>query len=410
MLCNKGSGGAAANAEFNEFDANLELAGDGFDDFDAALQQQINPRPSGASAPAAAAAGMMPTAGLMTRDDDDLSAGAPLAGGQGAEPEKTGIDKLIEVNQHLCTLLAHFVSNNVQDAHQRTLKAISSGSNTITHEVNVFVQGSFRAWANDPSKAVFEIPEGAFPHTKGTILEATVLDGGSSASASLMLHSGTIKNHVQPTVVSRNAKGVCLFPAKSKTIQQTPIITSSESDFSRDFKSQWPTYTAENLMADAVQNPIKDKKGAVITTKWMFDENHPVATLIITKLKAKGINHNHQWSDLNKKFTFDEDEVKIAANELRKKLTVEDTAVDLDSIRFPLTRAIVSKAAANDRSMHAIKNRWLDTEEMTAHVKSGTLENELEKNFSAWAKIRVMYSPSPDSERKDVSVSATTTK
>jgi len=407
MLCNPKNKAAHIGAEFNEFDANLELGNDDFDDFDAALQQ-INPRAANAGgvAPTAGAI-MMPTAGMMPDEDEFAAAGAsmdptvmPADAGVRDESGKTVLEKILETQQHMTTLLAHFVSNSVQDSHQRTLKAMSTGQNTVTHEVNMFVQGSFREWADHPERAVLMVPAGALPHINGTLLDVTITDGSTTASGSLMMNTGGIKNLAHPTVVSTSAKGVCEIPAKAKTLKTTPIVTSIESDFTREFKAQWSNITAENLMESVVKNPIKDPKTGKVTMKYLIEAEHPIAALIITKLKSNGINHVKQWSEVNQKYTFNSDEVHVAANELRKKLTVEDASVDLDKISFPLTRSVVSAKAMSDRSVQATRNRWLDTEEIGAYVKSGNAEAELDKKFYVKAKARITYAPSPDSERK----------
>jgi len=395
LLCPVKSTNANVNGEFEEFDANLDEGT--YEDFDAALeqQQQINVQ---AQAPVAPVAGMMPTGGLMADDGDDYAQANASANGAGESQPGTLAD-LIKLQQHTNTLLAHFISNTVNDAHQRTLKAYSAGSNNVTREVNLFAQGTLRGFADKPHTAVFKVPAGVFPHTNGTLLDVTILERGSVFAASMMLHTDGIKSSAEPTVVSASGvQGVCLIAAKSNSTDKVPIVTSNESEFTRSFKEAWPGVTAENLMKDVSKRLIK-KDGKIIGTKYLFDADHPIASLLIKKYKDAGMDHSKQWSSLNECYTFDEAEVLLAKNDLTKKLVVEDTAVDLDRISFPFTRAVVSEAAMKDRTATAIKNRWLDTEEIGAYIKSGNAEAELDKKGYIWAKARITYAPSPGSER-----------
>jgi hypothetical protein len=266
--------------------------------------------------------------------------------------------------------------------------------------VHCFTQGTLEQFAKKPETARLVIAPGSLPHSMGTLLDVTVVDGVNTLAASLMLSTDGIKNLAEPAVVSPSGvTGVCLIPAKCKTVAKTAIVSSVESPFSRQFATLYPGFTAETLKSGLLENPIVDKNGAK-KLKILSPAGHPVTEHILDKYERNQIDKNDFWSELAQKYSFDDAEVKLAINELKKKLVTENSAVNLDGISFPFSRAVISEAARADKSVAAAFKKWTDTEEIGAVIKSGNATTQLSNVGYVSLKLSVTYAPAPGSERK----------
>lgn len=343
-------------------------------------------------------------------DDDNYdAAAAPLPSGAPIDTHDFATDatahssvfsQLLQAQLETNKLLSHVVASNAQnDAHRLQLKALATGANTVTHEVNVYFRGSLQEIAAGNIAPKFVVPAGSLPHSRGTILEATVIDGRSAFPVSFMMDTSGISNLAPPSVVSPSGvKGVCMIDAKCKTIRNTSIVSAVESQAVRQFAVEFPNYTAENLRDEITANVVKSKDGS--KTMFLVPYDHPVAVCIQQKFESKNISMTPFWSEVVQKYQFAESEVNLAVNEIKKKLVSEDTTVSLDNISFPLKRAIISEANAKDKSVNAWSNQWLDTEEITAQIKSGHPEAELKKTYYVQATLRITYAPAINSARK----------
>lgn len=297
-------------------------------------------------------------------------------------------------------LLSHLVSMQSQsDSHKRSLKAIAAGSKNVTVTANVKLIGSLQEFAADPSKARIVIPSGLFVHKSGTLLDVSVTKVNSSFPVSWLMHTENISNLAPPSVGSPvGEKGVCFIDAKAKDTDHTSIISSNESEAIREFNESYPGITAENLMDGIKDNDIVDKAGNKVI-KYMTPQGHPISDLILTKMASQKRKPEEFYSELSQKYHFDEQDVKLAANEIKKKLTAESNAISLLNLSFPLTRGCLSEKAKADKSSNAVRTKMLDTYEIPAHIKSNNVAAELDKVHSLSAKIIITYAPSPNSGR-----------
>lgn len=393
---------AGAQNSDDEFDDQYANAGQGYDsEYDEAVaeQQQIGTQvaESALSPVSVAAAAAPPAMGGSALAFEAAYGTAPMAS---MPLDATAlIGQMLQTQRETNKLLSHLVLNSVADAHQASLKAMATGSGNVTREVHCFAQGTLDLFSKMPAAARLVIAAGSLPHTKGTLLDVTVIDGSNTLAAALMLSTEGIKNLAEPAVVSPSGiVGVCLIPAKCKALAKTAIISSVVSPFSQQFAALYPGFTADTLKSGLLENPITDKSGAK-KIKVLSPAGHPVTEHILDKYEKNQIDKNDFWSELTQKYSFDDAEVKLAVNELKKKLVTENTAVNLDGISFPFCRAIISDAARNDTSSASHFKKWTDTEEIGAVIKSGNAAAELTKVGYVSLKLSVTYAPAPGCER-----------
>lgn len=309
--------------------------------------------------------------------------------------------ELLQSQRETNKLLSHLVASSAQnDAHRQQLKALATGANTVTHDVYMRFQGSLESIAAGKQSPKLVIPAGSLPHTRGTILEANIIDAKNTFPVSLMMGTSNISNLAAPSVISPSGiKGVCMIEAKCKTTQPTAIISAVESQAVRQFAVDFPGYTAENLREEVTRNVVKDSAGKE-NVMFLVPQEHPVAVCILQKFEQKRMDISECWSSVVQKYQFAESEVNLAVNEIKKKLVTEDTTVSLDNISFPLERAILNAEKAKDTSVGQHSLKWLDTEEIGVQIKSGHADQELKKLNYVSVKLRLTYSPAINSARK----------
>jgi len=315
-----------------------------------------------------------------------------------ASPAAGGND-IVSLLKEQNMLLSHMVSMASQsDSHKRSLKAMAAGSKNVTVTANVKLLGTLEEFAAKPEKACIVIPAGTFLHKSGTLLDVSVADGNNSFPVSWLMHTKGISNLAPPSVGSPAGElGVCYFEAKKQKMDSTSIISSNESEAVREFNESYPGINSENLMTGIKDNDIMVNGKKVI--KYMTPKDHPISDLILTKMSKLGRKPEEFYSELSQKYHFDEQDVMLAANEIKKKLTSESNAISFANISFPLTRGFLSETAKADKSALAPGKKMLDTYEIPAHIKSGNVAAELTKVHSISAKLIITYAPSPNSER-----------
>jgi len=370
----------AADAAYDaQFDA---------DDDDAAIESRV-PNAAGALA-----------AGAPMGKSVSLAAVTPAPAAAGSLPLEAAVNQLLLAQQDANSLLAHLVSMQT-GAHERTLKTLANGANVVTRELHLSCRGSLKQFSENPGAARFIVPEGALPHTHGTLLDVTVVRASSAFPASLMMQASGIKTLAEPTVVSAsNVKGVCVIPAKSKDIPRTPIISAVESDAHRKFTELFGEYTVDTLEADLTKLHVKDPTTGVKSVMVNMPADHPVTNFLRAKLDEKKVAYSESWNPKTNSFTFAQAEVNVALAELKHKLMKENSAVSLDKLSFPLVRAEFSPALVKSKAATKERDTWLDTTEIATHIKAGTPANELEKQFHVNAVFSITYAPSPNSLRK----------
>ena len=337
--------------------------------------------------------------------NEQLAAGAPMGAAKADVVDEVDLSSMASVNRAILQalndnnrLLSHLVATQAanSDAHQRSLKAIASGSNVVEKEIHFYFQGKLADLAADPSKARLTIAKGSLEHTRGTILSMVVKSGSSTFPAGFMMQNDKINNLTKMPVVSQSGvAGVLYIPAKCKSIATKEIISSNESKATRLFAEAFPSYTVDNLQNELIRNPKKDGK-----VTFLAPEKHPVTECILSRYEAKGINIDDFWSELSSKYVFDESEVTMAVNEISKKLISEKTDMSLDEISFPLVRANLSDEVKNNKSSLAPALRFKDTMEIAGVIKSGHAEQELNKIGVIELECLLSYAPAPGSERQ----------
>lgn len=352
---------------------------------DVAVAAQLTSAVSATSAP-------MPTAARGFAEAPGVApAGAPMS----------GFDMLLSAQKTTNTLLSHLVVGQA-DQHQRQLSALAAGSNAVTREVHLFVKGTLEEFSKDPSKARLVVPAGTLPHTMGTLTDVSVVNAKNTFPASMMLKTVGIKNLAEPGVISPSGViGVCMIPAKCKEVEKTSIISSVESEFSSNFTAQFPGFTANTLKNKILENEIVGADGSKRSV-FLVPAEHPVAAHILDKYEAKGIDSKPLWSGVTQKYQFENAEVNMAINELKKKLVTENTAVNMDELSFTFERAILSQNAVNDKSALATAKKWVDQHEIEAHIKSGNAAQELSKTNFISLKLNVTYVPAAGSLRSEM--------
>ena len=392
----------AANAEF-EFDDEFNIAagaeGAYDDQFDGVAEQQQQQQVllQQAHAPvvsnmAAAAAAATPNRGSM------LNAAAPVAAA--ADYSDMGIgavmSQMLELQRHSNALLAGLLNNAVaHDTHTRALKAMASGSKTVTQKVNAFLLMSLNQAAKNPSAVALTFQEGTFDHKTGTVLDISVSPGGKNTlPASFMMLSPGLKNLVGNIETSPSGvKGLYMIKAKSPDLPSRSILSANESMFVRNFAETFPKFSAETLDKGLVNNVYDDPTTGAEVCAVLAPPNHPVTEYLLAKYKRDNIDATSQWSSVAQKYSFDPKEVTIALNELKQTLVKESTSVQLDKISFPLVRAIVSPTLAKDTSKVAEKEKWTCKYEIGAHARTGSPENELDKVGCIMIGFDITYAP-----------------
>lgn len=304
-----------------------------------------------------------------------------------------------DTNLLLSTLIKTLAEQQTS-AHAAAMRASKFSQHLVTREINLQLTASLRDLYENPSKAVLKLDQAGspvFPLNKKPLVSVVIKQWRNPFPCSFMLTANNLPNKAASPVISQS-KVVGLFQFDGKGVQTSinePILTDDESAWSREFRSNFPETTPENVGKNIQHNTKVDKQTGAKIKQFLVPADDCVASKVIDKRIEEGMEFESLWNDSLEKYVIDAAEATLAMNEIKENLATQVRAVDLNSeLAFELQRAVVSSKARASTSV-LDKNQWLDRAEIGAHIKSGNIDAEFDKVHHLSVKMNVTWLDGP---------------